>query len=90
MTDIEIIIEAQAAQLAKPARAVVNSECAFVKDRIAYIYDRPDLAKEYWNWVCSEASRGCVRYGREALEQYVALRVIDSRASMPEWGYKGT
>lgn len=90
MTDIEIIIEAQAAQLASPARAIVNSECAFVQDRIAHIYNRPDLAREYWNWVCSEASRGCVRYGQEVLDQYIALRVIDSKQTMPDWGYKGT
>lgn len=90
MTDIEIIIEAQAAQLANPNRAIVNSECAFVQDRITFTYNRPDLAREYWNWVCSSASRGCLKYGQQVLDQYIALRVIDSKQSMPEWGYKGT
>lgn len=90
MTDIEIIIEAQAAQLAKPNRAIVNSECAFAKDRIAFEFKRPDLAREYWNWVCSKASNGCLQYGQEVLDQYKALRAIDSQSTMPEWGYKGT
>ena len=90
MTDIEIIIEAQAAQLANPTRAVVNGECAFVKDRILFEYKRPELARDYWNWVCSKADNGCLMYGKLVLDQYRALREIDSRSVMPEWGWKGT
>ena len=90
MTDIDIIIEAQTAQIAKPARALVNSECAFVSDKITHSYNRPELAKEYWRWVCSEARHGSLQYGQEVLDQYNTLRKIDAGQTMPEWGYKGT
>ena len=52
MSDTEILIQALNAQLANPARAVVNFECSFVKDRL-YASGHDNLARRYWSWVCS-------------------------------------
>jgi len=89
----KIVFDAQAEQLANPARACVNSESAFVTDRIrAAGYG--DLAKSYWSWVCSSPERNPEQavkaFGVECYEQYVKLREIDKGFTMPEWGYKGT
>jgi hypothetical protein len=89
----KIVFDAQAEQLAKPAKACVNSESAFVTDRIrAAGYD--ELAKSYWSWVCSSPERNPAQavkaFGVECYEQYVKLREIDKGFTMPEWGYKGT
>ena len=46
MTDTEILIQALNAQLANPARAVVNFECSFVRDRLD-IAGHNDLARRY-------------------------------------------
>lgn len=89
----ELIAAAQSQQLAKPARAVVNSESAFVAD-ILRKQGHTDLAKEYWNWVCSSVSndpiKGKERFGAEVYEQYIQLRAIDAQQSMPSWGTYGT
>lgn len=89
----EIVFEAQRLQLESPARACVNSESAFVKDRI-YKLGYPELAKEYWNWVCSSASRsdevGPEKFGQEVYDQYKELKKIDAGFVMPSWGTYGT
>ena len=89
----KIVFEAQAAQLLKPARACVNSESAFVTDRIRAA-GHAELAKSYWSWVCSSPERNPEQavkaFGVECYEQYVQLREIDKGFAMPEWGYKGT
>lgn len=89
----KIVFDAQATQLLNPAKACVNSEAAFVTDRIrAAGYD--ELAKSYWSWVCSSPERDPVNavkaFGVECYEQYIQLRAIDKGFTMPEWGYKGT
>lgn len=89
MNTKDIIKQAQAAQLANPRKAIVNSECAFVQDAI-YDMGHKALAAEYWSWVCGPADRGCLKYGEEVLEQYRALRAIDKGYTMPEWGTYGT
>ena len=89
----DIVFAAQAQQLLKPARACVNSECAFVQEKI-YNAGHPELAKEYWSWVCSGPERNPAKavekFGVECYEQYIQLREIDKGFTMPEWGYKGT
>jgi hypothetical protein len=89
----ELISAAQLQQLAKPARAVVNSECAFVADTLRK-QGHNDLAKEYWSWVCSSASKdpvvGKQRFGADVYEQYMQLRAIDAQQTMPSWGTYGT
>lgn len=88
-----IVFEAQASQLANPAQACVNSESAFVSDKIRDA-GHPELAKSYWSWVCSSPERDPVKaveaFGVEVYEQYIQLRAIDKGFTMPEWGYKGT
>lgn len=89
----KIVFETQAAQLAKPARACVNSESAFVKDKIRAA-GYPELANSYWSWVCSSPERNpenaVKAFGVECYNQYIKLREIDNGFTMPEWGYKGT
>lgn len=89
----KIVFEFQAAQLAKPTRACVNSESAFVAEKIRDA-GYPELAKSYWSWVCSSPelnpSNAVKAFGVECYEQYVQLRAIDKGFTMPEWGYKGS
>jgi hypothetical protein len=91
--DSKIVFDAQALQLQNPARACVNSESAFVTDRIRSA-GYPDLAKSYWSWVCSaperDPSKAVKAFGVDCYEQYIKLREIDKGFTMPEWGYKGT
>lgn len=89
----KIVFDAQAKQLANPARACVNSESAFVADTIRDA-GFAELASSYWSWVCSSPERNPAEavkaFGVECYEQYVQLRTIDKGFTMPEWGYKGT
>lgn len=82
-----VILKAIQVQIEKPARAVVNSESAFVSDRIRD-GGHPEIAKEYWNWVCG----GCKTawFGEEVMAAQDVLRQIDKGVTMPEWGIKGT
>lgn len=82
------LITAMKAQLAKPNRAVVNSETAFVKDRL-YDMGEKDLAKEYWNWNCGRWEDN-PKFGPEVQELQTQLRNIDKGITMPEWGTYGT
>ena len=84
----QVIIDAQEAQLKNPARAVVNSESTFVKDRIVKA-GFPDLAKEYWNWVCM-SNRDKPVFGERVLELQKQLKAIDDQSTMPSWGTYGT
>jgi len=83
-----IVLKAIAAQIEKPARAIVNSESAFVSDRIRD-EGYPEVAREYWNWVCS----GCetAKFGEDVMAAQDVLKQIGSRtSSMPNWGTYGT
>ena len=84
----QVLIDAMREQLAKPARAIVNSECAFVADRLRAMGEH-DLAKEYWSWNCSSWEKN-PKYGHEVQELQAQLRAIDNQYTLPEWGYKGT
>lgn len=85
---MRILIEAMKAQIANPARAVVNSESAFVKDRLIKAGE-PELAKQYWNWVCM-SGRDTPVFGEEVLELQKQLNAIDKGVTMPSWGTYGT
>lgn len=89
---IETIVAAQEKQLANPARAVVNSEGAFVKDTIQKT-DFP-LSQVYWCFVCSfsgnSTSVNDMKFGKEVFDNQVALHAIDKTVTMPSWGYAGT
>lgn len=85
MTLYEQIIEAQQEQLAKPARAVVNSECSFVCEKLRNRgYDK--AAALYWSFTCGTAKIKNVKVNR----LHKQLRDIDSQSTMPEWGTYGT
>lgn len=84
---INILIEAMKAQIAKPTRAVVNSESAFVKDRLNKLGEY-ELAKSYWNWVCMNSSNAI--FGDEVMNLQDQLDAIDKQSIMPSWGTYGT
>jgi len=83
---IKQIIEAQEAQLAKPARACVNSESSFVAQRLRQS-GFAEAAKLYWNWVTTD-KRAITDV--KVIELEAALKVIDSHFTMPDWGCRGT
>lgn len=86
--NITVLLEVLQEQIAKPNRAVVNSESAFVKDKLNQ-RGEPELAKAYWNWVCS-SGRDLPMFGPEALEFQRQLNAIDKQSTMPDWGTYGT
>jgi hypothetical protein len=86
---ITFILEAQEAQLANPTRACVNSESAFVADRLRSMGHK-ELAKTYWSWVCSFRSTDSLKFGWKVYDNELKLKQIDAGFTMPEWGYKGT
>lgn len=82
----DIVIAAQRAQLEKPTRACVNSEAAFVAQRLR---DQGfnELSKQYWNFVCGGKDPG---FSDEVKENEKKLKEIDKGFTMPEWGTYGT
>lgn len=74
-------------QIAEPARAVVNCEGAFVKNKLEVLGEK-ELAKKYWSWVCSGAHPGYFSAEIDALQD--ELKKIDAGVSMPAWGTYGT
>jgi len=58
---INLILAAQEQQIKNPARATVNSECAFVKDTISKVDYK--LAMEYWKWVCGSFKKDTDLFG---------------------------
>ena len=83
----KIIAEAQRKQLEKPTRAVVNSESAFVAQRLRD-EGHVDVSKKYWSWVCGGKSPDV--FGEEVYELEMKLKEIDAGVSMPSWGTYGT
>ncbi len=93
MSELELLIQTITNQIAKPAKAVVNSESAFVQQELAK--HNADLAKQYWSWVCNEAwdpKRGAVKFGQAVYDLQVKLDQISKRSQsrMPAWGISGT
>lgn len=83
----KVVAEAIKAQIQKPTRAVVNSEAAFVAQRL-----RNDgytgVAARYWSWSCGHENRE--EFGDEIYELQMQLNEIDRSVSMPAWGTYGT
>lgn len=83
----KVVAEAIKAQIQKPTRAVVNSEAAFVAQRL-----RNDgyagVAARYWSWSCGHENRE--EFGDEIYELQMQLNEIDCSVSMPAWGTYGT
>lgn len=88
-----IIAEAQRKQLEKPTRAVVNSEAAFVAQRLRN-EGYSGIAARYWSWtcksLCSDPERGPLEFGQEVWELQRKLKEIDRGCDMPAWGTYGT
>lgn len=84
---LEPIKAAIRAQLAKPTRAVVNSESAFVTNRLNR-EGYEEAARIYWSWVCGAKNKIT---DPEIIELQQQLDAIDKKSSpMPAWGYSGT
>lgn len=83
----KVVAEAIKAQVQKPTRAVVNSEAAFVAQRL-----RNDgytgVAARHWSWSCGHENRE--EFGDEIYELQMQLNEIDRGVSMPAWGTYGT
>lgn len=82
-----IIAQAQRKQLENPTRAVVNSESAFVAQRLrseGYF----EIAAAYWSWVCNRHDR--YNFSQEVIDLQLKLKAIDMGVSMPAWGTYGT
>lgn len=86
---IDILIKAMTAQLANPARAVVNSESAFVKDRLNKLGEY-EIANKYWNWLCCTRWQTNPIFGEEVQALQLKLEAIDKQSTMPSWGTYGT
>jgi hypothetical protein len=87
-SEIEILIEALENQVARPARAVVNFEASFVRDRLQNA-GHDDLARRYWSWTCSNWRANPI-FGPEVLALQKELESIDRQSTMPSWGTYGT
>lgn len=70
-----VITDAIRAQLAKPTRAVVNSESAFVAQRLRDAGEH-DAARLYWSWVCS--SKKTCPFGEEVADLQTQLDALDT------------
>lgn len=83
----KVVADAIKAQIQKPTRAIVNSEAAFVAQRL-----RNDgytgVAARYWSWSCGHENRE--EFGDEIYELQMQLKEIDRGVSMPAWGTYGT
>jgi len=82
---IQQVIAAQELQLASPAKAVVNSESMFVRQRLI---DQgfAETARIYWCFACG------VGYftDNRVLELQAKLRQIDQASKAPSWICSGT
>lgn len=88
MTNTVALIAAMTAQLNQPNRSVVNSECAFVVDRLNKMGES-SLGKEYWSWTCSDWQSN-PKFGDTVHSLQTQLRAIDKQSTMPSWGTYGT
>lgn len=88
---MEIIINAIKAQLANPRRAGINSEAAFVRERIEREAGEI-LARRYWNWAISAAQWRAANpvFGELAVTLQIELDAIDDSTSLPSWATYGT
>jgi hypothetical protein len=87
----QIIINCIKAQLAKPTRTCVNSESAFVRERIEMEADKI-LARKYWNWAISNASWRAANpvFGGLVVQLQLQLDAIDNAITLPDWATYGT
>jgi len=91
MDEIKIVEELVKAQVAKPARACVNSEAGFVKDKIGKVAGA-ELAAKYWKWaICRPEDRAKLNtFGDLVTQLQLELDAIDAKFNMPKWGTYGT
>lgn len=85
----DLVAEAQREQLKNPARAVVNSEAAFVAGRI-HDAGHPDIAARYWSWVCGYHYKRDLDFNETVRQLQDKLEQIDKGVSAPEWATYGT
>lgn len=88
---MDTIINAIKAQLASPRRAGINSEAAFVRERIE-MEAGEILARRYWNWAISMAAWRAANpvFGELAVTLQLQLDAIDDSTSLPDWATYGT
>lgn len=86
--DLSILAEVLQAQVDKPTRAVVNSESAFVYNKLRKL-NHIKLADQYWGWVCSYP-RTSLFFDDKIDKLQSDLDKIDKKITMPTWGTYGT
>ena len=75
-------------QIARPARAGVNNEAAFVAHHLT-LGGYECISKAYWNWTCSSRKNEPI-FGEEILALQNELVAIDKQYTIPAWGTYGT
>ena len=85
--NIQAIIDAQLAQLNNPRRAIVNSENAFVADRLE-ADGLHEEASAYWNYVCN---RRADPFNNAQISRLLEkLELVNLNNVIPAWGLGGT
>ena len=87
-----VLKQAMREQIANPARAVVNGESAFVRERLERAGEFY-LARQYWNWVCMGRVWDqdlMALFDSEVVELQSQLNAIDQAIQLPDWAHKGT
>lgn len=79
------IVSAQLEQYANPKRSVVNSEHAFVVDKLRNI-GLHNEAQLYWTHICNRRQS----IDDPEINRLVVLLDGLSQCNMPQWGIKGT
>ena len=75
-------------QIARPARAGVNNEAAFVANSLTRAgYECISMA--YWSWTCYSRKNDPI-FGEEILALQQELVAIDRKHTIPAWGTYGT
>lgn len=79
----DALLDAMRQQIANPARAVVNSESAFIKDRLNNAGEF-QLARAYWNWLCCGRPDTLVfTSDPEFIDLQSLLDALDAQYAMP-------
>jgi len=86
MSIIEQIYNAQLEQIQNPTRACVNSEHAFVREKLLKL-GFYESAEVYWNFVCGNKK---LINDENVISAAEKLSAIDREFTMPDWGCSGT
>ena len=87
MLNIKTIQQMMEEQIVNPARAQINCESAFIKDRLNASGHLKEAA-EYWHWVCSNNAPDWVTPEIAKLQKQ--LDNVSHQQKIPSWWTYGT